>query len=131
MNLFVEIGEKQIIIMEISFVLIFSTWPIPGAPGLTLISKPPWYDAKTSPNPVLQFISALCAIWPITVWSNLVLSAWSSAYDNDNATALLEPKPYPTGMVISCWISKNPFSKFPSFRNSFNTYYEISVLSDW
>ena len=51
MNLFVEIGEKQIIIIEISSVLIFSTWPIPGAPGLTLISKPPWYDAKTSPNP--------------------------------------------------------------------------------
>jgi len=39
MNLFVEIGEKHIIITEILSVKIFSTHPIPGAPGFTRISK--------------------------------------------------------------------------------------------
>ena len=106
-NLFVEIGEKHIIIIEILSVTIFSTLPIPGAPGLTRTSKPPWNDASTSPNPVLQFTSALWAICPMVVLSNFVLRAWSNANDNDNATALLEPKPYPTGIDISCSILKN------------------------
>ena len=48
-------------IIEILFKLIFWTCPIPGAPGLSLISNPPWYDAKTSPNPVLHSISTSCA----------------------------------------------------------------------
>ena len=131
MNLFVDIGEKQIISIEIFSVGIFSTFPIPGAPALMRTSKPPWYDASTSPNPVLQLTSALCAICPIFVLSNLVSSAWSNAYDNDSATALLEPKPYPTGIEISCVISKNLSENSPSFRNSSNTYSEMSVLSDW
>ncbi len=117
MNLFVEIGEKHIIITEISSVEIFSTQPIPGAPGFTRISKPPWNDAKTSPNPVLQLTSALCAIFPIVVLSNFVSRAWSNANDSDNATAPLEPKPYPTGIDMSCSISKNLFENFPSFKN--------------
>ncbi len=41
MNLFVDIGEKQIISIEIFSVGIFSTFPIPGAPALMRTSKPP------------------------------------------------------------------------------------------
>ena len=58
-------------IIEILFKLIFWTWPIPGAPGLSLISNPPWYDAKTSPNPVLHSISTSCAICATSILDSL------------------------------------------------------------
>jgi len=58
MKRFVEIGEKQIITTEYFLDFIFLTVPCPGAPPFVRISNPPWYEAKTSPSPVLHLISA-------------------------------------------------------------------------
>ena len=80
-------------IIEILFKLIFWTCPMPGAPGLSLISNPPWYDAKTSPNPVLHSISTSCAICATSILDNLDFNASFNAIASDNATAPLEPRP--------------------------------------
>ncbi len=78
----------------------------------------------------MQFTSARWAIWPISSLLSFVSSTLFNAYAKDNATALLDPKPYPTGIVISCVISKNNPSNFPSLRNSFTINSEISFFSD-
>ena len=62
-TLFVSILSKKAmtITSSLSFrKLVIS--PIPGAPGLLLISNPPKYSAITVPKPVPHSISAICAI---------------------------------------------------------------------
>ena len=54
----VEIGAIQNMIALWPLSSIFLIVPIPGAPALVRVSKPPVYSAITVPNPVLHTISA-------------------------------------------------------------------------
>ncbi len=74
----------------------------------------------------MHSISTSCAICATFILDNLDSSASFNAIDNDNATAALQPNPYPTGTSISCMMSTN----LPSVENLLRTASDTLISPD-